>query len=215
MEKKLTKPVIVKKSKYEKMEEGKVNKPLVFYKLKGTKSQISCHAKPNRKEIKYIQDTFGVNYVLTLFFPKEKPEEIQKICDEFGIRWQWIELHGANYFKKAQDHEKIVKEMLTLYNLLLNEEITLYIHCALGLHRTGTIAYTLFRLFGETPESALTALEYIRKDTRDKVGDHRIEKAEKILVPSLMNILEGRGEVETPFDVDDGNEDDVEDNDEV
>jgi protein-tyrosine phosphatase len=186
---------INKKSKYEKMQEGKVNKPLNFYKLKGTKSQVSCHAQPNRKEIKYIQDTYGVNYVLTLFYPKEKPEEIQKICNEFNIRWQWIELHGANYFKKTADHEKIVKEMLDLYYTLLNEEVTLFVHCALGLHRTGTIVYTLLRLFGETAESALEALEYIRKDTRDKVGEHRIVKAEMILVPSLMNFIEGKAEI--------------------
>ena len=183
---------IVKKSKYEKIQEGKINKPLNFYNLKGTKSKISCHAQPNKKEIEYIQDTYGVNYILTLFYPKEQPEKIKMICDEYKIRWQWIELHGANYFKKVQDHEKIVNEMLKLYHILLDEEVILFVHCALGLHRTGTIIYTLLRLFGETPETALEALEYIRKDTREKVGEHRIIKAEKILVPSLFNIIEGK-----------------------
>jgi protein-tyrosine phosphatase len=182
----------LKKSKYDKLQESKVNKPLNFYKLKGSKSQISCHAKPTKKEIKYIQDTYGVNYVLTLFYPKENPEEIKKICGEFNIHWQWIELHGANYFKKSADHEKIINDILKLYYCLLNEEVMLFVHCALGLHRTGTVVYTLLRLFGETPESALEALEFIRKDTRDKVGGHRIAKAEMILVPSLINTLEGK-----------------------
>jgi protein tyrosine/serine phosphatase len=181
-----------KKSKYDKLQEGKVNKSLNFYNLKGTNSQISCHSKPTKKEIKYIQDTYGVNYILTLFYQKEHPEEIQKICNEFGIRWQWIELQGANYFKKTKDHEMICKELLILYDLLKTEQITLYVHCALGLHRTGTIVYTFLRLFGESQETALEALAHIRQDTRDKVGEHRIEKAERILVPSLMNILEGK-----------------------
>ena len=53
------------------------------------------------------------------------------------------------------------------------------LHCAAGIHRTGTLAYTLLRMSGYSEEDSLAGLLTMREDTHKGVGAHRIEIAEK------------------------------------
>ena len=62
-----------------------------------------------------------------------------------------------------------------------NEERVL-VHCAAGIHRTGTVTYSLLRLGGLSAEQAYAHIALIRKDTGKGVGDWRIELAEKNIV---------------------------------
>ena len=48
---------------------------------------------------------------------------------------------------------------------LLGADTPVHVHCAAGMHRTGVIGYTLLRLNGYTPTSALDAIEEIRPIT--------------------------------------------------
>jgi protein tyrosine/serine phosphatase len=164
---------------------------LNFYKLKDTNSKISCHGKPNFKEIKNMKLTYGVNHILTLLKPKEKPEEIKECCEKNNINWSIIYLDGANlgYFRQKSTQEAIVNGILNIYEILVKNPVVLFIHCAAGLHRTGTILYSLFRIFDETPESSLDALKYVREETWKKVGEERIKVAETVIVPLLINKL--------------------------
>ena len=59
-------------------------------------------------------------------------------------------------------------------------------HCAAGIHRTGTIGYTILRMSGYEPSEAMAKIKIIREDTFKGVGDWRIELAEKYLVPNLI-----------------------------
>jgi protein-tyrosine phosphatase len=174
------------------------NRILNFYPLRNTLSKISCHGKPNGKEIKYMKMTFGVNYVLTLLHKKEEPEIIKKICSENSIDWKQIELQGANmpYLNNKATQSIIITGLEEAYTRLSKDKLTMFIHCAAGIHRTGTIIYCLLRMFEETPDSALKALEYIRKETREKVGENRIELAEKILVPILLKKIKKEDNVD-------------------
>ena len=132
----------------------------------------------------------GVNCVLTLQCPKEKPEDIKKLCEENNLKWLYIELQGANlpYLQKVETQKIIIKSLTTLYEILKNNQVVLFIHCAAGLHRTGTIIYSLLRMFEETKETALKALEFIRAETRNEVGDKRIDYAENLIIPNLISV---------------------------
>ena len=55
-------------------------------------------------------------------------------------------------------------------------------HCAAGIHRTGTIGYTLMRLSNRTENESIQALKNMREDTFKGVGAWRIELAENLLV---------------------------------
>lgn len=153
--------------------------------IKNTKSKICCHGRPNKNDITSFKEKYGVNYILSLLNENEKPKEIEKICLDNSISWEWIEVNGANYIKKAEN-KKILSKLLNLYAKLRCEEITLFVHCAAGIHRTGTIIYTLLRMFGEDPDSAFNLLGDIRKETKNKVGDFRIKLAEEKLVSGIL-----------------------------
>lgn len=176
--------------KGQKFESKKI---LNFYKLKGTSSFISCHGRPNSKDISFLKNAYGINYVLTLQYPKEKPEEVKKWCEQSEVRWQMIELFGANlpYFRKRSTQIILTKGILELYKILTTEKVKLFIHCAAGVHRTGTVVYSLLRLFGESPESAMTAIKYIREETYLGVGEERISFAEQYIVPNLIKSING------------------------
>jgi protein-tyrosine phosphatase len=60
------------------------------------------------------------------------------------------------------------------------------LHCAAGVHRTGTIAYTLMRLSGHSDTESLLALKRMREETWKGVGAWRIELAENLLVKFIV-----------------------------
>ena len=82
---------------------------------------------------------------------------------------------------------KRVKELLTI--LTTTEQVCL-IHCAAGVHRTGTLGYTLLRLAAaeplQTKAEAYAALKILREDTWKGVGDWRIDLAEQHLVEPIQ-----------------------------
>lgn len=184
---------IKKVTKNEKLE-SITFKHLNFYQLKGTKSKISCHGLPKSKEIKHFKLTYGVNTILTLLGKKEKPEKIKEICELNGINWKFIEISGANM--SCLSHKKtmqiIIENLLELIVFLIFKETVLFVHCAAGLHRTGTIIYSILRCMNEDKESAMLAIKQIRAETFDKVGSERIKFAEEGIVPILQEKLNER-----------------------
>jgi len=166
----------------------KQDRVLNFYKLKGTDSKITCHGRPTPKQVKSMRQIYKVNYCLTLQKQKENPLDVLKYCQDNNIEWQLIELDGANiaYMKKKEVLLRIVDGLYIVCQKLLTENINLFIHCAAGLHRTGTILYSILRIFGETPESAFSAIGIIREDTQREVGKERIKIAENVIYPELL-----------------------------
>jgi protein-tyrosine phosphatase len=163
-------------------------KELNLYDLKNTKSKICCHGKPKIKEIKHLKTVYGINHFLTLLDTKEKPEAIEAECLKQDLGWYHVKMGAATieYLEEAEVIELVIAHLLELYKLLKDNEIVLYIHCAAGFHRTGTFVYSLLRLFEESPDSAMNALKFIRKDTYDNVGDERIQYVEDKILPIVL-----------------------------
>lgn len=84
---------------------------------------------------------------------------------------------------------KKVKELLAI--LRAGSEVAL-IHCAAGVHRTGSLGYTILRLAANealSPAEAYLALKTLREDTYKGVGDWRVELAEQCLVKPILEDL--------------------------
>ena len=163
-----------------------------FYKLKNG-SQISCHGRPKESDIKRLKNEYKVNYILTLQHEKENPQIIEKYVKEMGeIYWHNLPLTGANMaiFMNKNVQKMIIDNLIFILNYMKNNKIVLFMHCAAGIHRTGTILYTILRLCGESKESALEAIKFIRLDTFRKCGENRFKYAEEFLVKPLMNIFD-------------------------
>ena len=81
---------------------------------------------------------------------------------------------------------KKVKELLVI--MRAGPEVAL-IHCAAGIHRTGSLGYTILRLAANeplSPEQAYLSLKTLREDTWKGVGEWRIQLAENSLVQPLL-----------------------------
>ena len=57
---------------------------------------------------------------------------------------------------------------------MLEHEHRVLVHCAAGIHRTGTVSYSLLRMDGKDGKEAYETLKVMRQETYDGVGDWRI-----------------------------------------
>ena len=162
-----------------------------FYTLKNG-SQISCHGRPKESDIKRLKEEYKVNYILTIQHEKENPKIIEKYTKDIGdIYWHNLPLTGANMaiFMNKNVQKMIIDNIIFILNYMKNNKIVLFMHCAAGIHRTGTILYTILRLCGESIESAFEAMKFIRIDTFRKCGENRLKYAEEFLVQPLFKII--------------------------
>ena len=84
------------------------------------------------------------------------------------------------------------KKLVELFDILKSSEERALIHCAAGIHRTGTMAYTLMRMDGRDPDTAYETLKTMRIETYKGVGDGRIEIAEKMLFPAIVKFIKDK-----------------------
>ena len=162
-----------------------------FYELKSG-SLISCHGRPKKNDLIYMKETYQVNYVLTILHSGENPEIIKKYCEEIGnITWKNLPLKGANMalFMNKEVQKLIINNILELIDDMNKNKLIIFLHCAAGVHRTGTILYTILRCTGESKESAMEAIKKIRIETWRNCGENRIQYAEEYLVKPLLNII--------------------------
>jgi protein tyrosine/serine phosphatase len=92
----------------------------------------------------------GINVIVTLLYDKENPHVVMEECERQGIMNIRIPLKGAteHTLKDPVTVEIVTIRMKELYELLNLEEKHVLIHCSAGIHRTGTMAYTLLRMHG-------------------------------------------------------------------
>lgn len=155
---------------------------------------ICCHGKPKKTDLVQMHKEFGINYVLTILYPKEKPESIQKFCSEISpdIQWDNLQLFGAgiSYLMQKNTIKLIIDHILSLIEYFKTHQNTrIYLHCAAGLHRTGTVLYTILRCCGESEETVMDVIKSIRYETFRDMGQKRIDYAEKSLVAPILEFL--------------------------
>ena len=116
------------------------------------------------------------------------------MCSEYGIKHLRIDISGAN--QRTLKDQFVLHEVKTkcreLLTIMKNQSEVIVIHCAAGLHRTGSIGYALVRL-GSDPvllkEDAYLALKTMREETYERVKDWRIVLAEDNIVQPLFEEL--------------------------
>ncbi|CAF3316699.1 unnamed protein product [Rotaria socialis] len=157
-------------------------------------SQIACWSLPRRRDLKRFQKDLGVTHILTLQNHHEVSQtNICNFIKSAGIESLHIPIEGANLpvFTSSQATIDMLTEQLpTVRDLLLNSTVTepvkMIIHCAAGLHRTGTITYLLLRLCHFTVNQALLIVNRTRAITARQVGKKRIDAAEYNLLEKIL-----------------------------
>ena len=123
--------------------------------------------------------------IITAQAEAEMVVDVRRQCEKHGIKHFWIDLRGAN--QTLMTDPKVItglrKKLRELFIHLSNNKERAMLHCAAGVHRTGTMGYSLLRMNGDLgPDEAYKALGTMRIQTLNGVGDWRIELAEKYLV---------------------------------
>ena len=126
----------------------------------------------------------GITHIVTVQRESEKPEDVAKSCKKHGLTHRTIILEGANkpLLENKNTQKRIRVEVRKLFKHMVENKEKVLVHCAAGIHRTGTIGYSLIRLSGLSEKESVDALLHIRPDTHKGVGDWRIELAEKNIV---------------------------------
>ena len=149
------------------------------------KSLLTLYNRPGIKTYKHFKEIHGITMVITAQAEAEMVDDVRKSAQKHGMKHFWIDLRGANQalMTNKTTIAYLRKRVMELYKILSTSEEKAILHCAAGIHRTGTMGYTLLRMDGRLGEKeAYQALGQMRPQTLKGVGDWRIKLAEDHLV---------------------------------
>lgn len=158
-------------------------------------AQIACWPLPRRRDLTRFHEDLGVTHILTLLNDKEIHQN--HICNHItsaGIQSVHIPIEGADlsvYTSSQATIDVLLERLPAIRDLLLNSTaaapVKMLIHCAAGLHRTGTITYLLLRLCQFNVEQALLIINRTRAITARQVGKKRIDATEEHLLNKFQS----------------------------
>lgn len=135
------------------------------------KGHLSIGGKPGVERLLELSQ-LKTDTVVTLLKTNEAGvKEIEAELATTGISWIWFPLSASELSLSEETREKINKVYQTLIEKLNNGE-RIFIHCAAGVHRTGSFTNGLLRKIGYSPIQSkklikemrpVTALEAVKK----------------------------------------------------
>ena len=159
-------------------------------------SQIACWPLPRRRDLKRFRQELGVTHVLTLLNSRELIQtQIVHGIESAGLISLHVPIEGADlsvYTSSQATVDVLVERLPAICDLLLTSSsaapVKMLIHCAAGLHRTGTITYLILRLCQLTMDQALLIIHRTRPVTARQVGQRRIDAVESHLLRRMSSI---------------------------
>ena len=130
---------------------------------------ISIATAPSLKRLHQWRQS-GVTDVVTLLSKKELPAYLSEKCQELGIEWHHYPLSGKNLSTKADivTLKRIFEFVEALRKNKQSRKIV--IHCAAGMHRTGSFLFILLRHCGFDKTKALRCITTIRQITAQEMS---------------------------------------------
>ncbi len=126
--------------------------------------------RPKFKSLK-IMKSVGTTHIVTLLSEKEGAKDIGKAANKQGLQWLWLPLRSAE--PPAEERLNEIVETFEACVEALKKGAKIYVHCSAGIHRTGMVAYGLFRYMGFDVQKSESLLSALRDVTSREVGDHR------------------------------------------
>ncbi len=126
--------------------------------------------RPRIRSLRTLK-SLGATHILTLLSEKEGAKDMGKAVKKQRLQWIWLPLNSAE--PPAEDRRGEITEVFKDSIGALGNGAKIYVHCSAGIHRTGMVAYALFRYMGLDVEQAESLLSALRDVTSREVGDHR------------------------------------------
>ncbi|CAF1151710.1 unnamed protein product [Didymodactylos carnosus] len=153
-------------------------------------ANLTCWHRPSERDLPLLRQ-LGTTHILTLLGQQEQLNTLINAVKSAGMYSLYCDLDGANQAMLSSKATLTVIHHLLhddqLYSLLQQSNTKLLVHCAAGVHRTGTIIHLLLRFCAQlTIQQSHLALLQMRRVTAAQVGTHRIELVERFLLPQLQ-----------------------------
>ena len=146
------------------------------------KSKLVLYKHPSLHELKEFKMHHQVTMVISLLNPlkdKVRVNQISKDCQSLEIKNINIPLVNSDieYLEQENVITLIKNHLIEIVKTFKETNNVILLHCQLGVHRTGLMAYTILRIFGDNKNKALEHLKFLREKAYDKVGDARLKYA--------------------------------------
>ncbi len=122
----------------------------------------------------------GCTHVVTLLKESEGAQNVGQMAQNAGLGWIWLPVPNGNY-PQGEVHQLLL-DALPRLSQLLDDGASLLIHCAAGIHRTGTVAYGLLRWRGMERDAALELIAQMRMFTYEGMGAKRLRWGDNIAI---------------------------------
>jgi len=153
-------------------------KQAVFVSL--ANGRIGIGGRPSVAKIQEFKDE-GVTCIVTLLKPEEKlVEELGSAIQSAGIEWVWFPL-SASQLPDDEDFKNNIKAVYEQLISILKNGGTVFIHCAAGVHRTGSFTNGLLRKMGLSKEESKSKIFEMRPITAIEAVTKHWNWSEKII----------------------------------
>lgn len=143
------------------------------------RGSLSARGRPNPETLLALQGHKGVTALVTLLRDGEgsgAAAMLGKACERLGLKWCHAPLAGPREMAMiGSGNAKLTPEDLESFSKV--HQVTewlqsggenVVVHCAAGLHRTGSFLYILLRELGQLPADALEQIRLMRPETADE-----------------------------------------------
>lgn len=163
--------------------------PIIFFhNLRNTNSKITFNREPSLNRLKQLKEIYGINHILTCLCDRNYDTYLKAATDYCNINRIEFNLE----FSKLRDlsidviKEKLIDNILEIFNRLKNDNITLLIHRASGEMKNTIILYSLLRLSGEKKEESIEIIRCFKNGSKKSIGDFNIEFIERNIIQKLL-----------------------------
>ncbi len=135
--------------------------------------------RPGKKSLARLQER-GVTHIVTLLSDREGGGDVARLASKIGAQWRHCPVEGGHLDILSNVDLTAVFAVFAQIGAEHAKPV-IYLHCSAGIHRTGFIAYALFRHYGATEREARDHLAAIRAVTAEQLGEDRMALAERML----------------------------------
>ena len=116
--------------------------------------------------------------IFTLLNPEEHPEDIKQATLNSGKAWVHAPLDARG--QSTSDWVSWLDAAVALKKVL-DAGATVYLHCAAGIHRTGSLAYLYYRRDGYGTHESRRMVYALRPVIEDQIGD-KMDRVEAMYI---------------------------------
>jgi protein-tyrosine phosphatase len=150
------------------------------------KGKLAISGRPGINKIKELKN---IDIIVSLLKHKEK--DVLELGEEIqanGIVWIWFPLAASNLPKTEDMKIKVIKLYAKLKMELENQK-TIMIHCAAGVHRTGAFTNGLLRFCGFSKEKSKLLIKEMREVTAREAFAKHWNWSEQLISSFMSNSL--------------------------